>query len=297
MKNTKKPAQRQAIHKRVHRHAKLAVVPHVSNQFRPHLVRWYGLAAIFVVVFVAFAASNFSSSGTVLGTKANVTALGLLNDTNTERTRQGEEALRYDEQLSSAAFLKAQDMFKQQYWAHTAPDGTTPWKWFGEAGYNYAFAGENLAKNFTTTQATVTAWMASTHHRENILNPQYSDVGFAVMDGILNGKQTTIVVALYGTPASAVAGVAAQTSASGESAPLSVVARFGVALQSMTPAMLGSIALLFGGAVVALVAHAYRKQLPVAVRRSWRYHHGLYKSVGLMTVAIVLVALYSGGQI
>lgn len=297
MKNTKKPSRQTPIHKRVHRRAKLAVMPHAANQFRPHLVRWYGLVAILVVVVAAFASSNLSSTGTVLGTKANITALGLLNDTNAERQSRGEPALRYDEQLSSAAFLKAQDMFTQQYWAHTAPDGTTPWKWFGEAGYNYAYAGENLAKNFTTTQATVTAWMASTHHRENILNTNYTDVGFAVMDGVLNGKQTTLVVALYGSPVSSVAGAAARTATSVDGTAIGPIARLGVALQSMTPAMLGSLMLLLGSAVVALTAHAYRRQLPLTVRRSWRYHHGLYKSVGLMTVAIVLVALYSGGQI
>lgn len=296
MKNTKKISTRVAIHKKVRRHAKLAVVPHVSNQFRPHLVRWYGVAAILVVAFVAFAGSNLSTTGTVLGTKANITAVELLNDTNEQRTKEGKPALRYDEQLSTAAFLKAQDMLRQQYWAHVAPDGTTPWKWFGDAGYNYAYAGENLAKNFTTTKSTVAAWMASPDHRANILNGHYTDVGFAVMDGTLDGKQATIIVALYGTPASSVAG-AAQTSASIAGTSMSPLTRFGLALQSMTPAMLGSLMLLLSGAVIALGAHAYRRQLPLPVRRSWRYHHGLYKSVGLMTVAVVLITLYSGGQI
>lgn len=297
MKKTKKVSARVAIHKRVQSHARSALIPHATNQFRPHLIRWYGLAAMLVVASIAFASSNISRSGTVLGTEASITALDLLHNTNEERAKQGEPALQYDEKLSSAAYLKAQDMFRQQYWAHNAPDGTTPWKWLGDAGYNYAYAGENLAKNFTTTQSTVAAWMASKHHRENILNKQYSDVGFAVMDGKLDGKQTTLIVALYASPASSVAGAAVRTAASVDGAMMNPIARFGVALQSMTPAMLGSLILLLVGAFIALGAHAYRKQLPVAVRRSWRYHHGLYKGVGLMTVAVVLVALYSGGQI
>lgn len=271
----------------------MVVVPHKANEFRPHLVRWYGIVAMIVIACIAVGSSQVTQ-GSILGVEANITATDLLNDTNNERAKQGESALRYDEQLSSAAFLKAQDMFKKQYWAHTAPDGTTPWQWFGEAGYNYSYAGENLAKNFTTTRATVAAWMASAHHRENILNKNYTDVGFAVMDGKLDGKPTTLIVALYGAPASAVAGATSTVSAPGD---MSVMARIGIALQTMSPAALGSLVLLMVGALVALVAHGYRKRLPVAVQRSWKYHHGLYKSVGLASFAVILVALYSGGQI
>lgn len=295
MQKTKKQVKKAPIHHRVKQRTKLAVVPHAANDFRPHMVRWYGIASMLVVVFIAFAASHVQT-GSILGVKANITAIELLKDTNAERAKEGKAPLRYDEQLSSAAYLKAQDMFAQQYWAHTAPDGTTPWQWFAKVGYNYAYAGENLAKNFTTTDATVTAWMASAHHRENILNVNYTDVGFAVVDGVLDGKQTTLIVALYGAPASMVAGATA-SAVSAPSDNIGILSRIGVAFQSMTPATLGSVMLLFAGALVALVAHAYRKRLPLAIRRSWRYHHGLYKSIGLTALAIVVIALYSGGQI
>lgn len=248
-----------------------------------------------VVACIAFASTQTHQVG-VLGVEANITTTDLLDDTNAERTKAGEAVLRYDEQLSSAAFLKAQDMFKQQYWAHNAPDGTTPWQWFAQAGYNYSYAGENLAKNFTSTSATVTAWMASAHHRENILNKNYTDVGFAVVDGTLDNKPTTLVVALYGAPASSVAGASASTfAASGGST--GIISQIGLTLQTMSPAILGSITLLIIGAMIALLAHGYRKRLPLTLQRSWRYHHGLFKALGLTTLAIVLVTLYSGGQI
>ncbi len=295
MKKTKKPAKNEAIHKRVKRHAKLAVVPHAANGFRPHLVRWYGVTAMLIVAFVAFASSH-ASTGSILGVQANITSIDLLADTNAERAKVGEEPLAYNEQLSSAAFLKAQDMLNQQYWAHVAPDGTTPWQWFAKVGYNYAYAGENLAKNFTSTNTTVAAWMESVHHRENILNKNYKDVGFAVVDGVLDGKQTTLIVALYAAPTSAVAG-ATSTAVSAPTDGLGLLSRVGVAFQSMSPAVLGSVVLLLIGVFVALLAHSYRKRLPVALQRSWRYHHGAYKAVGLTAFAVVLVALYSGGQI
>ncbi|MFZ2544813.1 MAG: CAP domain-containing protein [Candidatus Saccharimonadales bacterium] len=286
------------IHKKIHRHVKLAIVPHKANQFQPHIIRSYGIVAVLLVASVLFAWS-YKSDSMVLGTEANVTATELLNDTNAQRLKDSIVALNYNDELSSAAYLKAQDMFKQQYWSHVAPDGTTPWTWFGKVGYNYAFAGENLAKNFTSANSTIDAWMGSQKHRENILNPHYRDVGFAVVDGTLQGRKTKIIVALYGEQATtnAVAGATSvHTSASVGS--IDVMTRFGISLQEMSPALLGAVVILLSTAVVAMMAHAYRRRLPLSMRRSWRYHHGLYKATGLSVVAIIFVAtLYSGGQI
>lgn len=298
----KKSKIKHSQRKNIHRHIKLAVVPHKANQFRPHLVRSYSLFVLVLFVAVVFGISNFVKEGSTLGVEANFTANQLLDETNIERNSNHMASLQYNEQLSAAAFLKAQDMFRQQYWAHVAPDGTTPWQWFGKAGYNYSYAGENLAKNFTSASATVAAWMASPTHRANILNSNYSDVGFAVVDGRLQGRNTTLIVALFGQPVSESAVLAGTSPGIHEtSAPiaptLNPVTRMGIVIQSMAPTALGSVILLIFASVVALVAHAYRRQLPKNIKQSWRYHHGLYKAAGLMVVSVVFITLYSGGQI
>lgn len=300
MKKTKRTATTKiaTAHKKVRHHVKMAVVPHKKNQFRPHLVRAHGVVAVLAIVASLVFGSNWLTTGSVLGDKAVITTDALLQLTNVRREQQQLPQLHTDSQLSRAAFLKAQDMFTQQYWAHDAPDGTTPWQWFAKAGYNYSYAGENLAKNFTTADATVSAWMASAKHRDNLLGREYTDVGFAVVDGKLDGKNTTLIVALFGRPASAVAGVSSPVE---NTAPviggMSIMTQFGVALQSMTPAALSSVLLLLTAAIVALMAHTYRRRLPMAVQRTWQYHHGLFKAVGFMAVVVMLLALYSGGQI
>lgn len=297
MKKTKRSKKVIAAHKRVRHHVKMAVVPHAKNQFRPHLVRGYGITTVLILVATLVFGSNWLSTGSVLGAEVNITPTSLLNNVNDERTHKGEGVLRYNKQLSQAAFLKAQDMLDKQYWAHNSPDGTTPWQWFGKVDYNYAFAGENLAKNFQSASAVVSAWMASQKHRDNVLGQQYTEAGFAVVDGVLNDKQTTLVVALFGRPASSVAGVVAPVENSATPGGLSAMSRFGVVLQSLSPAVLSSILLLLVASSVALLAHAYRRQLPLAVRQTWRYHHGLLKATGLVAILVVLVAVYSGGQI
>ena len=285
------------MHRRVTRRVKLAVVPHAANEYRPHLVRAGGIVAVLLLVIGLHLGYNLSRTGSVLGVEANVTSEQLLDSTNDQRQQNNVEPLRYSEQLSAAAYMKARDMFAQQYWAHTAPDGTTPWQWFAKADYNYAYAGENLAKNFSSAGAVVSAWMTSPEHRKNMLDTHYQEIGFAVVDGVLGGKQTKLIVALFGAPAGAVGVAGATEQGAAPVGGLNLVTRFGVALQSVTPAALGSVILLLFAALVALVAHGYRKRLPPSIRRSWRYHHGLYKGIGLTAIAVVIVALYSGGQI
>lgn len=250
---------------------------------------------------------GFVSSGRleVLGRVSSISASDVIADTNTQREKFSLPDLRMNDKLSSAAFAKAKDMFANNYWAHTSPTGVTPWKWLGDAGYNYDVAGENLAKNYPTAQETVDAWMASPTHRANILNTKYQDIGLAVVEGMLNGRDTTLVVAYYGEPATAAAVEGAK-----DAKPTPVVyaapveqgignplTYFGTALQSLTPATLGALAMLTIVGAVAVAAQHYRKKLPVAWRRSWRMHHGMYTLVGVIGLGIVIVFATGGGSI
>jgi len=285
------------LHHKIKHHVRMAVVPHKNNHYRPHLIRGHGIAiVVFLVVALQFG-YNTLTTGNVLGDKAAITVGGLLDETNTARANSGEPSLVLNEKLTQAAYLKAEDMFTRQYWAHNAPDGTQPWKWLGDVGYNYAEAGENLAKGFSSNTATVSAWLHSSEHRANVLKPSYTQVGFATKEGKLQGKPTTVVVALYGTPAEvAVAGAQASFKEASTSS-MSPIARVGYALRNLSPAALGSVVLIMLVAAVALLAHAYRKKLPKPLRQSWYRHHGLYKAVGMTSFALIIIALYNGGQI
>jgi uncharacterized protein YkwD len=45
------------------------------------------------------------------------------------------------------------------------------------AGYNWQYAGENIATGYLTPRTVVIAWMASPDHCRNILDPHFRDVG------------------------------------------------------------------------------------------------------------------------
>ena len=89
---------------------------------------------------------------------------------NNARANQGLDALQSNGLLSQAAQAKANDMLAHDYFAHTSPSGQTPWQWITNTGYDYEYAGENLAIDFYTAQSLQEAWMNSPTHRANIMN-------------------------------------------------------------------------------------------------------------------------------
>lgn len=130
---------------------------------------------------------------------SEITSEKMVELTNKSRIEAGLNELKAEEKLSEVAEAKAEDMFKNQYFEHTSPDGVTPWFWFEEIGYDYMYAAENLAIDFKTAEGTHKALMKSTGHRENILGANYEEVGIAVVSGEFEGRRTIIVVEEFGT--------------------------------------------------------------------------------------------------
>ncbi|MCR4325162.1 MAG: CAP domain-containing protein [Candidatus Curtissbacteria bacterium] len=140
----------------------------------------------------------------ILGT-ANFSADEIIALTNLRRQENGVGALTYNPLLASAAAQKAVDMHANDYWAHNSPTGVTPWFFISGAGYKYVFAGENLARDFSSASSTVEAWMNSPSHRNNILDRNFKEIGVAVTNGKLGDKEGSLVVQMFGASVSQVA--------------------------------------------------------------------------------------------
>ena len=121
--------------------------------------------------------------------------------TNEERVTQNLGNLTRNPVLDEAARLKAMHMRAEGYFDHWSPEGVSPWFWFDQAGYNYVHAGENLAIYFDESEDVVQAWMESPLHKENILRPEYTEIGVAAIEGEYEGYDTVFIVQLFGTPA------------------------------------------------------------------------------------------------
>jgi uncharacterized protein YkwD len=133
-----------------------------------------------------------------------LTKEGIIEWTNEERRKRGISPLKENELLNQSAQLKLEDMFENQYFAHTSPKGTSLGDLSLKVGYEFIVMGENLAMgNFGSDKELVKAWMESEGHRENILNEKFEEIGVAVKRGIFEGKETWMAVCHFGKPLSA----------------------------------------------------------------------------------------------
>jgi hypothetical protein len=178
-------------------------VPHHGNKHTPHAIShgalfgysvgMVGLKFLVLAAAIAFPAASLFSSAI---TPANIISL-----TNASRSSLGLTPLSENSRLDASAQAKAEDMLAHQYFAHTSPDGVTPWSWIKGQGYGYRYAGENLAVYYTQAEDVTAGWMASPTHRANIVDTRYTDIGVGVAQGEYNGYPSVFVVQHFGKPA------------------------------------------------------------------------------------------------
>lgn len=108
--------------------------------------------------------------------------------TNKEREKAGLKALKADTELSKVARAKSKDMADNGYFDHNSPTYGSPFDMMKSFGISYKTAGENIAQGQKTPEEVVEAWMNSQGHRENILNPDYTNIGVGYVE---NGNYWT----------------------------------------------------------------------------------------------------------
>lgn len=181
--------------------------PRHTNNHRPRIIHPEGFLVLTVIAlgfFISVRTVTQPFRG-ILGYSSSITPTRVVELTNAQRINEGLSPLVLDPKLTAAAAAKAADMFNKQYWAHVSPDGITPWVFIKNSGYHYSVAGENLARDFGDTEGVVNAWMNSPTHRANILQSKYQDIGVAVVNGVLNNVETTLVVQEFGAKKNVIA--------------------------------------------------------------------------------------------
>ena len=107
---------------------------------------------------------------------------------NEIRKDYGLSALKLNTELSAVARTKSADMREKGYFSHTSPTYGSPFDMMKSFGIKYKTAGENIAMGYKTPKAVVDGWMNSKGHRENILNPSFSEIGVGYVE---NGNYWT----------------------------------------------------------------------------------------------------------
>jgi uncharacterized protein YkwD len=151
-----------------------------------------------LITEVAMSLMLFSIFFTASAQASDITADNVIKLVNKARISAKVAELTTNNLLQKAAEQKAQDMIDENYFAHVSPQGKTPWDFIENSGYDYLYAGENLAINYKNADDQQKAWMNSELHRKNILNPEYQEIGVAVKSGKIDGQVTTITVQEFG---------------------------------------------------------------------------------------------------
>lgn len=168
-----------------------------------HQTYWPFIPVLILITgMFLFTTLRTTQLGAVLSFATEMSAQALLDESNRQREKHDQQALSLNPKLSEAARQKALDMAERNYWSHDTPDGEPPWIFIEETGYSYMKAGENLAYGFMTSRQTVNGWMNSPSHRDNLLDPAFSEVGFGFVNALnyQSSDEETIVVALYAQP-------------------------------------------------------------------------------------------------
>ncbi|WP_066402342.1 CAP domain-containing protein [Flavisolibacter tropicus] len=119
-----------------------------------------------------------------LPTSVNKTVLlQLVNDVRKKGCKCGDTyygpapAVKWNDQLATAAVSHSEDMYKNKFFAHVAPDGSNGGVRVKRAGYPWMAYGENIAAGYTSEKEVVKGWVESPGHCKNIMSKLYKEMG------------------------------------------------------------------------------------------------------------------------
>ncbi len=127
---------------------------------------------IFVIMFSLCAPQALAEgeNNAVSDFKAEVIRL-----VNAEREKAKIAPLAQLDILFTMADVRAQESTIS--FGHTRPDGTRCFTIFSDYDLTYKAAGENLASGYKKPEKAVNAWMGSSAHKANILDPDFAYIG------------------------------------------------------------------------------------------------------------------------
>lgn len=150
-----------------------------------------GAIGIAGVLAVEYPSCGATSSAGVL--RAQVLTL-----VNQERQTRGLQPLWRNSTLEAQAEAYACEMIHYDFFGHDNPiNGSNLRTRNAEFGYPFRLIGENLAAGQQTARDVMKDWMNSRAHRENLLNPNFREVGIGIR---LGGDYGTYWVQEFGQP-------------------------------------------------------------------------------------------------
>ncbi len=168
--------------------------PTKSNNYTPKLLKRQSII-LYTLILLIF--NILTAHISIFRAYANVDSTSLFELHNKARIEHNLQPLKLNSKLTQSAYNKATAMLESDCWAHYCPNGKSPWDFFDEVGYEYIYAGENLAEGFTNNEKVFNAWMNSKTHRENILRKDFDEIGIAIVYGKFQGIENNALIVVH----------------------------------------------------------------------------------------------------
>lgn len=122
---------------------------------------------------------------------------------NEARAAEGLNEVSQNDTLEAQAERYACELIRYDFFDHVNPvTGSTLGDRTRDYGYAYQVVGENLAAGQRSPQEAFDDWMASPGHRQNILDPRFTELGVGIHSG---GRYGLYWVQEFGRPAASAA--------------------------------------------------------------------------------------------
>ena len=180
-------------------------IPYEGNDYQPqalnpYRILFYTITSITIKLFVVLVVFMFPLSALLVPSIIADQNKKIVQLTNEIRARVGVPPLKESQTLDTVADGKAEDMLMKQYFAHEGPDKKEVDDWLKSAGYKYLVAGENLAMGFSTPEEVVDGWTKSKTHYENMVDPDFSEIGVGMVVGAFAKTDTTLIAQYFARP-------------------------------------------------------------------------------------------------
>jgi uncharacterized protein YkwD len=152
---------------------------------------------LYVFLF-AWPRSEFFARETVGLTDLPAVRQEMLERVNTIRRGIGLKPLELDPRLTTAAQAHANDMLARTYYNHISPEGISPRQRVQAAGFVADVVAENIAAGQTSAADALGAWMHSTDHRRNLLEPRLTHIGIGMALGSYEHRYKVLWVQSFG---------------------------------------------------------------------------------------------------
>jgi hypothetical protein len=180
-------------------------IPHKGNNYQPkslhpkrvafHIASALLVKMVIVFFVILYPISAWMSPDLIAEQSRKIIAL-----TNQLRKSLDLKDLKENSRLNQAAYNKVQDMFINQYFAHTSPDKKNLEAFLKQAGYNFSISGENLAVGFSDAIEVVEAWKNSPTHYSNLVDTDFSEIGVSMAEGLFRSTDNVLTAQYFALP-------------------------------------------------------------------------------------------------